>query len=348
MTQWSARWTTTTGATGDAQTSYTQANDSVINKILAGCSNYEGVAPGYLNALAITTTGANVVQIDTGAAVLDGKVYLNDAASTLGVASAVGGGNTRIDRVVLRADWAGTDIALALLGGTDGAIPTVPDLAATPGTTYDLPLAQVLVGVAGVSSITDERTLAYPYSASGTAVLVKSGGTAGTMTVATPAGDGLVLRRSGLTMGFGEISGLAIADNAVDSEHYAADSIDTEHYAPDSVDVAALAAMVPGLLGRQGGSATDWSTSGTNDYESGIDVRIQCGSVATVDAMGVTIAFPVAFSAPPIVVPGAFTSSSGVSAVVHSISTTQAKFYTTDLDGNIQAHKVHWIAIGPE
>lgn len=162
MSEISGLWTTG-GATGDQQASYTQADDATIKKILAACSAFEGVAPGFLNELECTENGANTVAVDTGGAVVDGKYYLNDASVDINIPSASGGGNTRIDRIVLRADWAGFSVSIHRIAGTDAATPSAPAITQTSETTYDIKLCQVLVTTGGVVTVTNERVWAMRY-----------------------------------------------------------------------------------------------------------------------------------------------------------------------------------------
>ena len=159
MAEKSFLWTTG-GVTGDQQESYSQSNDSTIKKILAACSGFEGVAPGYLNELACAPNGLNKVSVDTGGAVVDGKVYLNDASQDVTIPSAVGAGNTRIDRIVLRADWTNFNVSVHRIAGTDAGSPVAPDITQTSETTYDIKLYQALVTTGGVVTVTDERTWA--------------------------------------------------------------------------------------------------------------------------------------------------------------------------------------------
>lgn len=152
----------TTGGAGDGSATFTRADWSEILRILGACMDDEGVAPAYLNALAPSTTGANNCRIATGGALVDGKPYSNSANVDVTIASAVGGGNTRIDRVVLRADWTAQTVRITRIAGTDAASPTAPAITQTPGTTYDIKLCQCLVNTVGTVTITDERVFAKP------------------------------------------------------------------------------------------------------------------------------------------------------------------------------------------
>ena len=113
-----------------------------------------------LNQLAPTANGANTVAVNTGGALVDGKPYYNSASVDVNIPSASGGGNTRIDRVVLRAGWAAQTVRITRIAGTDAASPTAPAMTQTPGTTYDISLCTVLVDTAGAVTVTDARTWA--------------------------------------------------------------------------------------------------------------------------------------------------------------------------------------------
>jgi hypothetical protein len=159
LSELSGFWTTNdgTGAAGDQQASYTQAQWSKATNIFAACSGFEGVAKGYLNEYECTDGGAETVDVDTGGAVVDGKWVYNDSTQNITVTSAVGAGNSRIDRVVLRADWANFNTGVHLIAGSDGTSPSAPAVTQTSGTTYDIKLCQALVDTGGSITITDER-----------------------------------------------------------------------------------------------------------------------------------------------------------------------------------------------
>lgn len=172
MAELSGFWTTTGTAVGDQQASYTQAQWSTAAKIMSACSGFEGVAPAYLNSLAGTVTAANTVAINTGGAMVDGKWFINNASQDVNIPSASGAGNTRIDRIVLRADWANFNVSVYRIAGTNASSPTAPAVTQTSGTTYDIKLYQALVTTAGVVTLTDERQYA------GRGFLCRQGGSA--------------------------------------------------------------------------------------------------------------------------------------------------------------------------
>ncbi len=159
MTEYSALWSHPSGA-GDGAAAMNRTNWGDAAKITAACNGYEGVAPAFLNALAGTVTGANTVAINTGGAMVDGRPYQNDASLNVNIPSAVGGGFTRIDRIVLRASWAAQTVRVTVISGTDAASPSAPAITQTAGTTYDIMLYQALVDTGGTVTLTDERVVA--------------------------------------------------------------------------------------------------------------------------------------------------------------------------------------------
>jgi hypothetical protein len=144
----------TTGGVGDAIT-YTTADWSNIIKVVSASPGGEGVGT-WLDNLAATAT-TNKVTISTGAAVVDGKPYLCSVAGDITIPSAVGGGNTRIDRIVLRANWISQTVRLYRIPGTDAASPSAPVYSSTRGSSFDVLLWQATVNASGAVTLVDER-----------------------------------------------------------------------------------------------------------------------------------------------------------------------------------------------
>jgi hypothetical protein len=102
------------------------------------------ILPGWFNELGVIATdpaSMNVV-VRTGAALVYGRWYRNDAEITVAIANNAGPG-TRYDRVVLRASWAAQTIRVALLQGVAGG--AVPALTQVAGTTWEVSLATITV-----------------------------------------------------------------------------------------------------------------------------------------------------------------------------------------------------------
>jgi hypothetical protein len=158
MTESSYWWTT--GSAGDGASTYTRSDLALVAKILGACSSHEGVAPKWLNTLNATSPAVNTLRVQSGGALVDGKPYYNSANADVTIPSAVGAGNTRIDRVVLRANWTAQTVRLTRIAGTDAVSPSIPAITQNSGTTYDIPLYRVLVDTSGNCTVTDERIIA--------------------------------------------------------------------------------------------------------------------------------------------------------------------------------------------
>ena len=157
----------TTGATGDGATAYTQAE--VIRwqrQTFIGADN-EGVAKGYLNELE-TTGASSPVATNTGAAYVHGFPYWNTTSKDTAIPTP--SGNTRIDRLVLRAGWSAQTVRITRIAGTEGS-GTPPALVQTDGTTWDNPLYQASITTGGVITLTDEREFLHPNIAVNAAML---------------------------------------------------------------------------------------------------------------------------------------------------------------------------------
>jgi len=157
--QWSAPWGGT--VVGDAGP-YSDADwSSIWRKFFTADRIVQGVIAHYANELEVTTTGNEVVQVDTGAAIVDGKFYETDAVvGPLGVAKPGAPGDNYYT-IILRKDWIGANpqtVRVALYGPV-GAPPAAPLYGATQvdGTVWEIPLATVKVHDDGTTTVTDRR-----------------------------------------------------------------------------------------------------------------------------------------------------------------------------------------------
>ena len=134
-----------------------------------------GVLDGELNGLEVSASGADMqTDVATGRAIVQGFGFQSTAVEAL-THSAADGANDRIDRVILRLDFAAESVDLAVLEGTPAGSPTAPALTQTWGTTWEISLAQVLINAGDTSidpgDVTDERELlTLPTAAAGTPV----------------------------------------------------------------------------------------------------------------------------------------------------------------------------------
>lgn len=154
MAESSILWTT--DGTGDGNNSgYTMAQVVEWQRMLfAGLTGADlsGVAPDYLNELAVSGTGSPMA-VATGGAVVYGFPYFNTAS--VNVAISTPSVSTRIDRVVLRVNWTAQTVRIALVAGVEGG--GAPSLTQSAGTTWEMPLAQASITTGGVITLTDQR-----------------------------------------------------------------------------------------------------------------------------------------------------------------------------------------------
>lgn len=154
MTQKSFFWAGV--SIGDAQLNTDDIFTDVFGMLLVYDRRYEGIVDtalvGYTGGL-IVNGGAGSVTVQTGAAVVDGKPFTSDAAEVVAIPTPAA--STRIDRIVLRKDFALQTVRITRIAGTEGTgLP--PDGVQIDGTTWDIKLAQVSITTAGVIVVTYE------------------------------------------------------------------------------------------------------------------------------------------------------------------------------------------------
>ena len=179
MTENSFYWAGT--STGDAGPYAANTMWKVLAQI-AGAGNAESISDVYNagvfyavdNKLEVTLDGVNL-DVDTGAALVDGAYYENDTAVDITV-DAAAAGDERIDYIVLRKCYSGStydpggnvpavgeqEVRITVIKGTEVTPPTSPS---TPSLTqdtsratyWDVPLATVEVDDTGATSVTDAR-----------------------------------------------------------------------------------------------------------------------------------------------------------------------------------------------
>lgn len=154
MAERSLVWTT--NATGDGTSGgYSAANwVQMTRQMFITNPATEGVLYGIGNNLAVTGS-ASPVAVNTGSGLVYGIWYEND--SSINVTIPTPASNPRIDRVVMRANWAAQTVRITRIAGTEAASPIAPALTQTANTTWDIPLYQVRITTGGVITLTDER-----------------------------------------------------------------------------------------------------------------------------------------------------------------------------------------------
>ena len=147
---WSGTVTGDSGPYSDDQ--WTDVWKALLGPVIAS----EGVFQDQLNDLVLGGLPATPVTINTGRALVNGIWYESDASVSIAIPTPAA--NPRVDRIVLRADWALQTVRLTRIAGAEGAAPTPPAITQNDGVTWDLPLWQVFVTVGAViSTWRDER-----------------------------------------------------------------------------------------------------------------------------------------------------------------------------------------------
>ena len=239
-----------------------------------------GVVADYEDALLVTTT-AETYTVATGFACVYGFFFENTASYDFEVVTPVGG--TRIDRIVVRADWAAQTVELAVVTGTPGG--AAPSLTQTASTTWEIPLSQASVTTGGAITLTDQREY-----------LGASTGTAET-SAATPAT--LVLRDANARAKMGAPSAATdiailstVTDHAALTTAHGAVSAPTaskiivrdasgraQVAAPSAAADIARLDTISDLLGAYTTSATGSTTTGVNSGR--LTILTQSGIVTT-------------------------------------------------------------------
>ncbi len=157
---WSGAVTGDSGPYSDDQ--WTDVWKTLLGPVVAT----QGVFQDQLNVFALGGLAASPVTIDTGRALVNGIWY--ESNTSVNVAIPTPAVNPRVDRIVLRADWAAQTVRITRIAGAEGAAPTPPALVQNDGVTWDLPLWQVHITVAPVLTIfRDERAFIGQYEPTG-------------------------------------------------------------------------------------------------------------------------------------------------------------------------------------
>jgi hypothetical protein len=158
--EWSLGWST--NGTGDGIASgYTQAKfTEMLEAWFHHDDTEDGIFPAMGSALAVSASGgtASPVTIQAGAAQVKGFFYRNDAAGTKNIPTPAG--NTRIDQIVLRADWGSQTVRFERVAGAEGG--GTPALTQTDNTTWEIPLATTSTTTGGVVTVADVRNYIQP------------------------------------------------------------------------------------------------------------------------------------------------------------------------------------------
>ena len=125
--------------------------------LIAGRASSEGVIPHCLNGLRPAGL-TNPMHINTGVAIVKGRVFISDVIEDLPIDGFVGPGTDRIDLLVVRHTWATQLVRLAVhknpANDVVAPLPTQIYL-----TTWEIPVCEVVIDAGGLVSYEDVREI---------------------------------------------------------------------------------------------------------------------------------------------------------------------------------------------
>lgn len=149
MTERSYPWGGTT--TGDATLAPYDDDEwsDIWRKLYTMDRTVQGVILDYANELVVTNPAGTTIRMATGAALVDGKFYENDA--NIDFAGVAPGAGSNYYTLVLRKSFAGQTVRAVLLGPSPIAPPAVTQV---DGTTWEISIATIEITNLGVVTIT--------------------------------------------------------------------------------------------------------------------------------------------------------------------------------------------------
>lgn len=209
----------------------------------------EGIIKGLDSELAVSGA-TSPVSVAAGGAVVNGKPYLNTAAVTVAVPTP--SASTRIDRIVLQADYAAQTVRIARVAGTEGG--AAPALTQTDGVTWEISLAQASITTGGVITLTDERSYVHFGTAVSTDMIEDEAITAAKLAASAKPMKGTIVMWSGTLSGHFPVD----PDTAAANQNWHICNGDTQNgvVTPDLRDRFVMAAGTTYAAGSSGGAAT--------------------------------------------------------------------------------------------
>jgi hypothetical protein len=302
----------TTNGVGDGAADITRAQwTDFFTMLFLRDKTAQGVAPGYLSALAVSSTGNNNVRVASGGAVVRGFLYQSTANVDHVVSSPVADTGFR---AVLRADYdtqtVRSDIVMNTTGVTDPPALTQVEL-----DTWEISLGTGTITSGGVISVTSAPTYLYYNTKVSTAMLDDASVTAAKLAAAV-AGDGLAggagsalsvtVDNTGIEI---NSDTLRLKDSGVTSAKINNGAVTSDKLGSASVIASKIGVGAIKFESRRGDAPDDWSsgtTSGggqTNYTLANVskfhvicqDLQIGAGNASA----GTTAEYPAVFTEPP-------------------------------------------------
>lgn len=339
MAESSRLWTT--NGTGDGTaTGYTATDWETIFRYCfnGGNESAGGVLVGIGNELAISGS-TSPLSLASGAAIVYGHLYINDAPLSLAVTKPLVG--TTGGRVVLRVNWAAQTVRAFVVRNTDG-IAAIPALTQSAGSTWEISLLSFTINTGGAITYTEgQEKITY-------STRLDKSRVAGFSTGQVPYGSTTGVLTSSDNMTFDPTSKQLLLNPAATNP-------------PIIVGSNGIAQLIAGLAAdpiptfgmlRQGQIGDDWNTGITAPANyTPSNIRVQFGMITTSFTNGVaTITFPTPFKtgAKPWVMLATktFAVSVGYQASPTNTSLSVAT-YQSGTANIAPGTDVLWLALGP-
>lgn len=222
----------------------------------------QGVAQGYLNGLAVSSTGNNNARVASGGGVVRGFLYRNTANIDISISSPAADTGFRI---ILRAVWATQTVRAVASLNTTG-VTTPPALTQIELDTWEISLATGTITSGGVVAVTSAPTYLYYNTKVNTTMLDNAAVTSDKLAAAV-AGDGLAGGAGSALSVNVDNTGIELNADALRLKDLGVTTGKINDLAVTTGKVAASAITGPkiGIGGlriekRRGDSATNWSS----------------------------------------------------------------------------------------
>lgn len=290
---------------------------TTLSSTLAVTSN--ATVGGTLAVTGLVTLTAGI----TGGVTIAGTTSLaalttsGNASLTAGTLAVTGGAVTVNGTLAVSSTLAVTG-ATTLTGGVTGGLAVTGNLSATGTGT----ITGALTATSGTLAVTGGLV-----TVNGSAAISTNLTVSGTITGALAAGS--VDNSELANMSAATIKGQIVGGSGAPVDMTPAQAL--------AVVGSAVGGMI--LIGRQGGSATDWSSSGSTN-RTVVPAYVQVGTTDTGGGATATVTFPTAFSNPPVVAYGYAGPATRVK--ITAISATQVSFQSDSV-----STVIYWNATGP-
>lgn len=103
------------------------------------------VIPGYMNDLEVAPITGSRIRVNSGGALIQNYIFINDAPSIFAVSGLATAGQYRYDSVILRLDTQEQEIRIAILNGAESAFPPVAPTLTQDDQTWEIELARIYI-----------------------------------------------------------------------------------------------------------------------------------------------------------------------------------------------------------